>query len=1262
MKASIIVSLLAIAFCFAFQDATGATWQELIDRADSLAAVGEVDSVAAIIDAAISKAVNQYGESDTTVNLQLYRDGIAESYYFSSYAEAESLFTRALRIMDKIDKADDRSVVQISNDLAEVYLKQNKFSDAEVLFRRALSIRESGFGPKHLDVAASLTSLGSLFEVQGRYAEAEPLFERALGIREKLLEPEHPKVATSLNNMAIIYWRQDRYIEAKPLFERALAIQEKVLGPEHPDVATTLNGLANLCGDQEQYEKAEQYFLRALAIREKAFGPESDDVASILINMAFIYRSQGRYVESGTLFDRALSILEKALGPEHPDVALIINNQAILHAIQAEYDEAERLFKQALEIQKKAFGPVHPEVARGLNNLAVLYYRQARFAEVCPLLEQSLAINEQIYGPEHSEVAGNLLNLASMYDRQGRYSEAEPMLKRAIAIWEKIYGPEHSSIGLSLTNLANIYKDAGRYAEAEPLYKRVSVILEKALGPEHHEVASNLNNLALLYQVQGKYSAAEPLYEQALAIKEKAFGKEHPEVASTMSNLAINNFLLGKYAEAESLYSQTLAIQEKVFGPENLHITPTLNNLGLLYEQQDKYSEALAIHERVLAIRENDLGPNHHETGTTLLNIAVLYQKQGKYSEAEELLERVLTIFEKSMGENHHYVAQGLEAICKGLRLEDRSDEAMEYALRACRIRQKNFADNANVLSENDALTYSMYLRNAINLYLSCYFELPSRDSETINRTADIFLSRKGQVSDGIFERRKALVQETDSTTLALAEALRFTKFQLSRLFVEGPGEDMKSYRSEVDSLSKLANEQEADLSRHSISFREQQDLKNINVDRISSLLPRGAVFVEYLRYEYISLKPDSVIPRYLVVIVNKDKEPVIMDLGRASDIDPLVGEYRQHMLSVAATGKMPDRVAQFEYMSVSEGLYRRIWRMVEEYAAGKDLVLIAPDGALNMVSFTGLIDDDGRYLIEKYPIHYLSSGRDLIRLKEREAKGRGLFALGDPDYNAPPLARASVPAVPGDTIPEPVSYAMANIRSACGELEKMRMSPLPGTRKEVEAIAARWEKFSDEPAVVCFGSDASEERFKADAPGSRIIHLATHGYFLESTGRSEILGQGLESDIRFVGESPLLLSGLFLAGANLHGEGADSLGMEDGILTAYEVSAMDLEGTELVVLSACETGLGEVREGEGVYGLRRAFQMAGARIIISALWPVSDEMTADMIGRLYEEKSEFISATMHRIQLEKIAELRSQGKVDHPCSWGAFITLGDWR
>jgi tetratricopeptide (TPR) repeat protein len=1083
-----------------------------------------------------------------------------------------------------------------------------------------------------------------------------------LSLKEKTLGDGHPDVADVLMDLASVYGGQRNYAETKPLYERALAVREDALGPEHPDVGRSLRGLAGSHLGLADYAAAEPLYKRSLSILEQAMGPEHMDVAASLSGLALLYRYQGRYAEAEPLWKRTLAIREKALAPEHPDVATSLNNLASLYHDQGKFAEAEPLYKRALAIREKALGPQHPNVATSLTGLALLYRNQGKFAEAEPLFKRTLVIYEQAMGPEHPRVAFSLANLAMLYHTLGTYAKAEPLYKRALTILEQALGPEHPHVATSLNGLGVLYFDQGKYAEAEPLYRRALAVREKALGPEHPSVAMSLNNLAALYWNQGKYADVEPLHRRALAIWEQVLGPEHPSVAASLSNLAALYYYQGKYAEAELLHKRALVIREGALGPEHPDVAESLGNLALIYRYQRRYAEAEPLYKRALAIDEQAKGPEHPSVVTSLNNLAELYHDQGKYAEAEPLYRRALAAREKAMGPEHPHVALNLEAMHRLYRLQDRDSQAEELAARAYRIRQKNFMENATVLSEKDALTYSQFLRNSVSNYLTCYSELGPTTPALVERACDIVFSGKGQVSDGILERQRALAEKPDSTTLILAESLRLAKFQLSSLFVEGPGEDVEGYRSEVDSLSRLANELEADLSRHSARFRKQQDYKNVSTARIASLLPENSALVEYVRYDYQQLEPDEKIPHYMVLVVTEAAEPVIVELGAAAEIDAIIAQYRDHMLRVSSSASLPTVVDKQDYERSTGDLYSRIWEPVAGYLADKDLVLMAPDGALNLVSFAGLIDRQGRYLVERFPVHDLSSGRDLIRLEDQVEPATGLFALGDPDYDASAYMRLPEVAALDDTTLELAYNATRNVRSGCGDLADMTVSPLPGTRQEVELIASRWDQSTREHAVVLLGREASEDKFKSEAPGQRVIHLATHGYFLEGKCQSELRRTDIELDIGFVGENPLLLSGLFFAGANLHGDSSDSLGTDDGILTAYEVSAMDLKGTELVVLSACETGLGKVEEGEGVYGLRRAFQMAGARTVVSALWPISDEATAEMMGHLYERKGESIPETMRRIQLDRIKELRQSGQPDHPFTWAGFIAMGDWR
>ncbi len=946
-------------------------------------------------------------------------------------------------------------------------------------------------------------------------------------------------------------------------------------------------------------------------------------------------------------------------GESDTATARVLNRIGVYYYNKDVYPEAESLYKQALTIREKALSPEHPDVAQSLNNLANIYFIQGKFAEAEPLYKRALAIREKALGAEHPDVTVSLFNLANLYGHQGKYAEAEPLFKRALAIREKSLGPDHPEVAASLNSLAILYISQGKYAEAEPLFKRALAIREKSLGPSHPGVASSLNNLGGFYNGQGRYAEAEPLYKRALAILEKALGPEHPVLAPSLFNLANLYQEQGKYAEAEPLHIMALAIREKALGPEHPELAQSLNGLGNLYSKLGKYAEAEPLHKRALAIWEKALGPEHPDVAVSLNDLAGLYSEQGKYAEAEPLFKRALAIDQKALGPQHASTAEVLESFSQHYRLLDKTNEALEKAQQAFEIRKKNFRDGSSVMAEKDALSYSQFMRNSGNNYFSCYFDAKALDTSTVRQAADVLLSTKGQVSDEIFARRKSLVAETDSTTLALAETWRFTAFQLSNFNNQGPGEESPEFfKGKLDSLSKLKNELEADLARKSASFRKSLDYQNVSTERVAALLSERSVLVEYLKYDYRQLKPDSVIPRYLVLILDKKESPALLDLGKASIIEPLVAKYRQHITEVAEKGYI-SRSNTEEYKKAAGDLYNLIWKPVEKYVTGKGLVFIAPDGGLNLVSFAGLVDEKGSYLVEKYPLHYLSSGRDLIRLQDKGIPSERLLALGDPDYNASPSARLGrLAGKSRDSSFLSNAYASRNVRSGCERLRDTKVQRLPGTKKEVERIAQLWKQKAD----VYFGAQASEESFKAHAAGHQVLHLATHGYFLQGECEPGSANRGLGRQESYVGENPLLLSGLLLAGANLHGQGADSAGAEDGILTAEEVATMNLEGTKLVVLSACETGLGEVKQGEGVYGLRRAFQMAGARTVISALWKVPDEITAETMGELYSSNNKSLPERMRQLQLSAIKKLRQQGDPDHPYSWGAFIALGDWR
>jgi CHAT domain-containing protein/tetratricopeptide (TPR) repeat protein len=1004
---------------------------------------------------------------------------------------------------------------------------------------------------------------------------------------------------------------------AMVLSKQALAITEREYGREDSIVAQVVNRIGVILDYQGKRSEAEQAYRRALAILEKVHGPEHPRLAMTLSNLGLLCTEQGRLAEAEPLLQRALAIYEKVFGPEHPRVATQMRTLGMLFVEQGRYAEAESLYRQALAISEKALGQDHPLVAASLHDLATLFMVQGRYPEAEPLLLRDIEISERspaATGPKDMEMARSLGNLANLYERQGRYAEAEPLFKRVMDIHVKVSGPEHPDVAATALGLANLYANQARYGDAEPLYRRALEIYEKAWGAEHPNVANVLNNLGLVYDDQSRYADGEQLLQRALAIYEKALGPGHPQVAMTLHNLAANCYYQSRFTEGETYCSRALTIREQVLAPDHPDIAKNLQLRAAFLETQDRHAEAATDLRRAVKIYETLLGSENPTTAKGRSHLATVYQNQGKVLEA-----------------------------CA----EER---------KAWRIRRGNFRDGVNVLAERNALEYSHFLKVETGNYLSSLLDAPDGLSANAEEIADVVFSAKGAVSDGIMTRYQSLGAAGGAETAALTDSLRYARFALSTLYVDGPGNDStarRDYHSKLEAATRNKERIEAELARCSATFQSEQELWDVGANEISAALPEGGALVEFMQYDH-RIKFGLWETRCIAVVVKADGQFSVFPLGAGAVIDTAVYRYRQQFRDAR-------NLDQAAYASAAGNLYSLVWRPFAALLTGATAVFIAPDGNLNLMSFAGLKDDSGEYLIEDYPIQYLSSGRDLIRLRDKPASGSGLLAMGDPDFDLS-FQKESVVAstIASTSIPSLVLFR--NVRSGCQALKDLKVSRLSGTRREVEVISSRWQGSSLESAVTLLDTAATEENFKRDAPGKRVIHLATHGYYISEECQPQQTRrlQAGESE-GYVGENPLLLSGFFLAGANHHAD-ADEAEQEDGVVSAEDVAGLNLQGTDLVVLSACESGLGEVKSGEGVYGLRRAFQMAGARTVISALWPVDDKSTAEFMGQLFSAQDVTLPRTMQRAALARLASLRSQRKSDHPFYWAAFVATGDWK
>jgi CHAT domain-containing protein/Tfp pilus assembly protein PilF len=1059
--------------------------------------------------------------------------------------------------------------------------------------------------------------------------------------------------AQKLNYKFVGLYGAGKYDEALPLAERVLGIRERILGPEHFDVTRALNNLALLYLNKADYAKAELFCQRALAIGERTLGSGNPYVATYLNSLATIYLFAGDYAKAEPLFQRAIDIKEKSLGPEHPDVSNSLNNLAALYLQRSDYAKAEPLFGRTLAIMEKVLGPEHFDVAKPLINIADICYRRGDYARAEPLYGRALTILEKTLGAEHPLIATCLDRLAVLYNTRGDYSKAEPLYGRALAMRKKILRPEHPDIAHSFNNMAIHYNDKGDYVRAEPLYRRALTIFEKALGSEHPNVSHTLNNLGLLYIERGDYAKAEPLYRRALAITEKVLGPQHPDVTDLLNNLARLYGERGDYAKAEQLHRRALTIHEKALGSEHPTTAMFLANLARIYNERGDYAKAEPLYERALAIREKALGPVHTDVAASLNYLADLYVQRGDYIKAEPLYRRSLAIRERSLGPEHPYTAFCLVGLAELYAAKGDITRAIEFQSRANDVTERNLALNLATGSERQKLAYLALLSSRTDSTLWLHSQVAPNDPRALDLAFTTLVRRKARGLDAMTDTIATLRRHATTQDLKLLDQLTDARSQFATLrFKESNAANPDTSQTQLKSLEEQIDKLEGELSARSAEFRAQT--QPVTLSAVQAALPADSALIEFM--VYTPQEPrigKNQPPRYLAYLLGAQGQPRWVDLGEAAPIDRAVDDWRKTLRGNRLDVK---RLAR----EVDEKVMRPIRSLLQSLESGRGEIghlLVAPDGSLNLIPFAALVDEENRYLLERYTISYLTTGRDLLRLQESRPSQGAPLVVADPQFGTVASARARRTQRSGNSL----SGSQArNQQRRKGDPAQIFFRPLPGTKGEALAIKAVLPE-----ASVLLQQEATEGALKrARAP--RILHIATHGFFLsdQQASAGEMSGVDGDNPQRISGlrlskwaaqvEEPLLRSGLALSGAN----GSEN-GNDDGVLTALEVAGLDLWGTKLVVLSACDTGVGEVRNGEGVQGLRRALVLAGSESQVMSLWPVTDEGAKEMMIEYYKalRRGERRSEGMRQVQLMM---LRSE-KRRHPFYWAAFIQSGEW-
>jgi CHAT domain-containing protein/tetratricopeptide (TPR) repeat protein len=896
--------------------------------------------------------------------------------------------------------------------------------------------------------------------------------------------------------------------------------------------------------------------------------------------------------------------------------------------------------------------------------LAKLCMQLGQYAEAKTALDeaQTIALNE--FGPKHLNFAAVLQMQARLEREMGHPGEAVNLLESALQILKADAKCPISLLALCLNNLAFTRQAMGQYQPARTLFQEAIALVEHGTSQMDHQCHSaSLTSLAVLYQEIDQDDQAEAPLRKALEIDQVVYGSSDPMLAASLNNLGVYLAQHGAALEGVKYILEAQKIIELALGTKNPQYATSLANLARLRREMGQYKEAEVQYVFALETVREIKGKTNPDFAGLLVDLGHVYACRGKFEQAEGALCHAIEIFEQTLPRDHQDAANARFSLFIVLAAQKKLEPAFD-SLREAIASESSVMDTILRLgSEKDRLSYLSSLRWHVEAALSFVAQKGISDQRLVEWVFELVLRRKGLAAEALSVQRDVILAGESAELKDKFKRLNALKLEIARglLDVQYNNSDRKDRLDSLDA-ERAALERELSQSIPEIGLKLQ--LEAFGCGTAASALPESGALIEFVRYTDWHF--DGVVARgqkttgneRYVMFVLRPGTPLslhLVDLGEAAAIDQavldfracLTGESERGVLNEEDSRSLADFLASLTPASMRLRRERKrlaisigslVLEPAKTFLDGVQTLLIVPDGSLLWLPFECLPCDDG-LCIDRWQVNYLATSRDLLaRTLARESPAATPpVVIADPDYDLVGAAELSgTEQRQSRDLREAISF----------------FAPLNGTRAEGQAVA---KQLGVEPLL---GVTARESALKKiSAP--RILHIATHGFFFNLKGRQSLHENSVlpeNIDRFFYLENPMLRAGLALAGANSylrHGRLPDE--GEDGILNAEDVSGLTLTGTELVVLSACETGLGELYSGEGVFGLRRAFSLAGARTLIVSLWKVADAETAELMEIFYER---LLTGLPAELALRE-AKLALREKHGDPYYWAAFICLG---
>ncbi|RCR66385.1 tetratricopeptide repeat protein [Larkinella punicea] len=1008
------------------------------------------------------------------------------------------------------------------------------------------------------------------------------------------------------------------------------------LQPTHPDYKKYSERYLGLIGVMSrEYNKKGRYDLAAYfaELRRAIYAQtvsQTDGLYAVMVNdIAVLERGMGHYDKALSLGLEALGICERAVGKETRTYVSILAGLSTVYDNLDRYDKSLETCKEALSIGGRVFGNIHPSYALLCNNMAHSYEQKGEYDKALPLYIECKTIQERVGLKRDPDYTSTLNNLAVLYDKMGQFDKALPLFLDCLKIQEEILGKQHFLYVTTLHNLASLYNEMGKSDEALKLYKEVLAVIKNSnLGQDHY--ATTLADIASQYKGRGLHTEADSLLKESQRIREAVLGKEHTAYVNSLLKRAYFYKEDGQYDKALSLLQESLTVSEKFQGKMHPDYIAIQVRLATLYKGRRQYQPALELYLEALKNTEKVLGKWHPDYAEIQYELADLYEETREFKKAASLL------------------------------IETRQ----QY--------KNQLLKNSTILSEKALIQFQLQFDRKDFTYS---LARQTRDVSLIDQSYNDLLLSKGIGLMAGQQFNRLLGQIKDTATVRLLTRHRDTQELLNRQLTV----PLRQQRG-VDSLQRLSDGLEQQLVMRLPEYRESFNVLKMEWPEVQRALGNDEAAIEFVVYDFYHNKYAPGIRGivYAALVLRPGyRHPKFIHLGKEGDLDELLITDTESPAQIndLYRGGVAERGNDKTQLARGRALSRLIWQPLDSLLQGVKTVYVSPAGRLHQIALAAL----------PYPAD--TNQRMADRFQIREVGSTRVVALRNAQIERPFAEKSFKTSLYGG-----ITYDANKGRSSSQKIDQSidnkivkAWDYLPGTQIEIDALRRLLP-----PAHTTFlnreaATEGSVKALSGRAPS--VLHIATHGFFfppppvpqnvieippgdnitidvreLSEKARKEReaakrLADASDDRSRFqFSENPLLRSGLVMAGANYVWKGGTPIeGVDDGILTAYELSNLNLRGTELVVLSACETGLGQVRGSEGVYGLQRAVKMAGARYLLMSLWRVSDQETAEYMTLFYGQllKKGSVPAAYDYAQ----SQMRTRHPKE-PFKWAAFVLV----